>query len=53
MLLNMLRKDNKFLFDLSRDFAGKLQDLTIVTFYEMDKTNFVLRRQMVRKAHVI
>ena len=47
LLLHDLRKESRTLFELSRDFAQQMQKLSIITFYEMDKTNFVLRRSLV------
>jgi hypothetical protein len=53
-LFSNLSKGSNVLFELSRDFAQKLQNLTVITFYEMDKTEILgLTRKLVLKRKLV
>jgi hypothetical protein len=46
MLLGVLQKDSRVLFELSKDFVEKTASFKLVSFFEMEMTSFVFFKKM-------
>jgi len=46
-LLGSLQKDSQVLFEITEEFLDKAPELQLISFFEMEATNFVLFRKMV------
>ncbi|KAK2753074.1 hypothetical protein FQN55_005034 [Onygenales sp. PD_40] len=50
-LLGFLRRDSKVLFEITEDFVEKVAKLNIVSFFEMEMTNFRIFKRLVVEEH--
>ncbi|KAK2787871.1 hypothetical protein FQN52_007050 [Onygenales sp. PD_12] len=48
-LLGFLRRDSKVLFEITEDFVEKVAKLNIVSFFEMEMTNFRIFKRLVNQ----
>ena len=46
-LLSSLQKDSQVLFEITEEFLEKAPELQLISFFEMEATNFVFFRKMV------
>ena len=49
-LLSSLQKDSQVLFEITEEFLEKAPELQLISFFEMETTNFVFFRRMVSEA---
>lgn len=46
-LLSNLQKDSQVLFEITEEFLQKAPELQLISFFEMEATNFIFFRRMV------